>query len=289
MFAELLTLDRSDPASELLDAYPFKPHGWALAGPTGGSLVDYMRNQIAQTVEKWGVVKTHCLGGKPIGMCAVDTDEWASREMRTPTFRISHIMALGKPGAQMIIKTRLLQEAMRAIPSNTCTGAQIPYSDLTSINALERLEFAATQTSLLMVRQPAGAATNTTTTVTVGSGPDAAAVNLVTNKTYVTNWSSANVTVSDGATNSTTQVAAGSRYINRTHGMTGRRWQRRFFSYPLDDRHPATAVRYVGLNPVRAGLVREAESYHWGMADSAEYVVNGGGAGCGSSSPAVRD
>ena len=56
------------------------------------------------------------------------------------------------------------------------------------------------------------------------------------------------------------------QYVNWTHGMTGRRWQGRFFSCPLDDRHTATAVRYVEMNPVRAGLVREAESYQWSSA-----------------------
>ena len=56
------------------------------------------------------------------------------------------------------------------------------------------------------------------------------------------------------------------QYVNWTHGMTGRRWQGRFFSCPLDERHTATAVRYVELNPVRAGLVREAESYQWSSA-----------------------
>lgn len=56
------------------------------------------------------------------------------------------------------------------------------------------------------------------------------------------------------------------QYVNWTHGMTGRRWQGRFFSCPLDERHTATAVRYVEMNPVRAGLVREAESYQWSSA-----------------------
>jgi ribosomal protein S18 acetylase RimI-like enzyme len=157
MFAELLTLDRSDPVSELLDSYPFKPYGWTRAGQTTGNLMDYLRSQIAKTVEKGGIVKTYCLGGRPIGMCAVSADRWASHELRTQAYRISHIMALGKPEAQMIVKTLLLQEALRSIPGNTCTVAQIPYSDLTSINALERLGFAATQTSLLMARQLADA------------------------------------------------------------------------------------------------------------------------------------
>ena len=42
-----------------------------------------------------------------------------------------------------------------------------------------------------------------------GTIPDAVAVNPVTNKIYVANYSSDNVTVIDGATNSTTTVAAG--------------------------------------------------------------------------------
>jgi YVTN family beta-propeller protein len=52
-------------------------------------------------------------------------------------------------------------------------------------------------------------ATNTTTTVAVGSGPESVAVNAVTNRIYVTNVSSSDVTVIDGATNATTTVAAG--------------------------------------------------------------------------------
>ena len=56
------------------------------------------------------------------------------------------------------------------------------------------------------------------------------------------------------------------QYVNWTHGMTGRRWQGRYFSCPLDERHTSTAVRYVELNPVRAGLVCEAESYQWSSA-----------------------
>ena len=48
-------------------------------------------------------------------------------------------------------------------------------------------------------------ATNATTTVTAGSAtPWAVAVNPVTNKIYVANYGSNNVTVIDGATNATT-------------------------------------------------------------------------------------
>ena len=47
-------------------------------------------------------------------------------------------------------------------------------------------------------------------TVAVGTTPIAIAVNPVTNKIYVANQNSSSVTVIDGATNTTTTVAAGS-------------------------------------------------------------------------------
>ena len=52
-------------------------------------------------------------------------------------------------------------------------------------------------------------ATNSTTTVGAGSNPIAVAVNPVTNKIYVANYSSNTVTVIDGATNSTATVSVG--------------------------------------------------------------------------------
>ncbi len=52
-------------------------------------------------------------------------------------------------------------------------------------------------------------ATNATTTVAAGTSPFSVAVNPVTNKIYVANYGSNNVTVIDGATNATTTVAAG--------------------------------------------------------------------------------
>ncbi|TAF99839.1 MAG: hypothetical protein EAZ43_15085, partial [Betaproteobacteria bacterium] len=51
--------------------------------------------------------------------------------------------------------------------------------------------------------------TNTTTTVTAGTNPNAIAVNPVTNKVYVANLNSNDVTVIDGTTNATTTVTAG--------------------------------------------------------------------------------
>ena len=56
------------------------------------------------------------------------------------------------------------------------------------------------------------------------------------------------------------------QYINRRKGWCGRVWQERFYSCPMDERHCLVAVRYVEQNPVRAGLVREAEEYRWSSA-----------------------
>jgi hypothetical protein len=64
---------------------------------------------------------------------------------------------------------------------------------------------------------------------------------------------------------------------------------KRFLSSQLDNRHPATVVGYAELNPVRTSLICEAESYRWVMTDGAEYMVNGGGAGRGSSSSVAVD
>ena len=66
-----------------------------------------------------------------------------------------------------------------------------------------------TVTSLVAGAGPAGSARadTETTTVPTGTAPGAVAVNPVTNKIYVGNRSSGNVTVIDGATNATTTVA----------------------------------------------------------------------------------
>jgi putative transposase len=57
-----------------------------------------------------------------------------------------------------------------------------------------------------------------------------------------------------------------SRWLNMKRGETGHVWQNRFYSCPLDERHQWEALRYVELNPVRAGLVREAADWHWSSA-----------------------
>lgn len=55
-------------------------------------------------------------------------------------------------------------------------------------------------------------------------------------------------------------------YWNAIHGASGHAWQGRFYSCPLDDAHLWTALRYTELNPVRAGLVSQAESWPWSSA-----------------------
>jgi putative transposase len=57
-----------------------------------------------------------------------------------------------------------------------------------------------------------------------------------------------------------------SRRINAAHGWTGYLWQGRFASYPMDDTHLMSAIRYVELNPVKAKLVAHAEDWRWSSA-----------------------
>lgn len=65
--------------------------------------------------------------------------------------------------------------------------------------------------------------------------------------------------------------------IGRTHGRfaqwqnkrnkwSGHLWANRFYSTPLDQEHLWAAVKYVELNPIRAGLVEQAEDYEWSSA-----------------------
>lgn len=55
-------------------------------------------------------------------------------------------------------------------------------------------------------------------------------------------------------------------FINKRQSWTGHLWQGRFGSVAMDDDHLASAVRYVSLNPVRAGLVARAQDWPWSSA-----------------------
>lgn len=52
-------------------------------------------------------------------------------------------------------------------------------------------------------------------------------------------------------------------FINARHRWTGHLWQGRFGAVAMDEAHLAHAVRYVSLNPVRAGLVERAQDWRW--------------------------
>ena len=59
------------------------------------------------------------------------------------------------------------------------------------------------------------------------------------------------------------------RYARRTNALSdwrGHLWQQRFFSVVMDERHTLAAMRYVELNPVRAGLVQSAGDWAWSSA-----------------------
>jgi len=56
------------------------------------------------------------------------------------------------------------------------------------------------------------------------------------------------------------------RHVNFREGWRGHLWQGRFASFVMDEPHLLTAVRYVELNPVRAGLAERPEAYPWSSA-----------------------
>lgn len=54
--------------------------------------------------------------------------------------------------------------------------------------------------------------------------------------------------------------------MNAKYGLTGHLFGERFFANPFDPDVAETAVRYVELNPVRAGIVARAEQYEFSSA-----------------------
>ena len=51
--------------------------------------------------------------------------------------------------------------------------------------------------------------------------------------------------------------------VNAAHNWRGHLWQERFFSVAMDETHTLAAMRYVELNPVRAGLCKRADEWPW--------------------------
>jgi putative transposase len=56
------------------------------------------------------------------------------------------------------------------------------------------------------------------------------------------------------------------RHINFRENWRGHLWQGRFASYVMDEQYLLAAVRYVELNPLRAGLTPDAQAYPWSSA-----------------------
>ena len=70
-----------------------------------------------------------------------------------------------------------------------------------------------------------------------------------------------------------------SSVINARLRVTGHLFQARYGSVAMDEAHLMAAVRYVALNPVRAGLVARAENWRWSsvaahLAGEGEGLVN---------------
>jgi putative transposase len=57
-----------------------------------------------------------------------------------------------------------------------------------------------------------------------------------------------------------------SKRINERNGWIGHLWQERFASYPMSDPYLIAALRYIELNPVRAGLKTDPFDYPWSSA-----------------------
>jgi putative transposase len=61
------------------------------------------------------------------------------------------------------------------------------------------------------------------------------------------------------------------RYTLRVYfreGWRGHLWQGRFSSFILDQNHLWACTRYVELNPVRAGMVKNPQAWRWSSADA---------------------
>ena len=56
------------------------------------------------------------------------------------------------------------------------------------------------------------------------------------------------------------------RGTNARYDWRGHLWQERFYSVVMDEPHTIAAMRYVELNPVRAGLAKTAQDWPWSSA-----------------------
>jgi REP-associated tyrosine transposase len=56
------------------------------------------------------------------------------------------------------------------------------------------------------------------------------------------------------------------KYINSRKNWRGHLWQGRYASYPMDEQHVFHCARYIEMNPVRSGLVRQPEDWPYSSA-----------------------
>jgi putative transposase len=57
-----------------------------------------------------------------------------------------------------------------------------------------------------------------------------------------------------------------SRMINLRENWRGHLWQGRFSSFPMDENYLLATARYIEMNPVRARLAQEPQSWRWSSA-----------------------
>jgi len=53
------------------------------------------------------------------------------------------------------------------------------------------------------------------------------------------------------------------REINLRNEWQGHLWQKRFYSVVMDERHTFASLRYVEMNPVRAGMCKHPRDWRW--------------------------
>lgn len=58
------------------------------------------------------------------------------------------------------------------------------------------------------------------------------------------------------------------RMIHFRYNWRGYLWQGRFASFPMDENHLLAAIKYIELNPVRAGLCTNASDWPWSSANA---------------------
>ena len=58
------------------------------------------------------------------------------------------------------------------------------------------------------------------------------------------------------------------RRINFREDWRGHLWQDRFSSFVMDNKYLLAAVRYIAMNPVKAGLSKRPEQYRWSSASA---------------------